>query len=157
MVLFITIAFSFAPSAFAQSYPVDRARYPAHFLMTMGLAAEGGVLAILTSKIHLPLKSAYLIPGTGLVLCLLAFYPVRAAYNLYSIAEPEYHSWAAAWDSRQGQIFTEKAQGIKDLVVPHLPGIGYVKELDSSPNYWVNKCAEKFYGIESLKAIRFDP
>jgi Family of unknown function (DUF6056) len=157
VVLFITIAFSFAPSAFAQSYPVDRARYPAHFLMTMSLAVEGGVLAILTGKIHLPLKLAYIIPGAGLVLCLLALYPVRAAYNLFSVAEPEYQSWAVAWDVRQGQIFAEKAQGIKDLVVPHLPGIGYVKELDSSPNYWVNKCAEKFYGIESLKAIRFDP
>jgi len=157
VVLFITIAFSFAPSAFAQSYPVDRARYPAHFLLTLSLAAEGGVLALLTSKIRWPLKPAYLIPGAGLVLCLLALYPVRAAYNLFSVAKPEYQSWAVAWDVRQGQIFTEKAQGIKDLVVPHLPGIGYVKELDASPNYWVNKCAEKFYGIESLKAIRFGP
>jgi hypothetical protein len=123
----------------------------------LSLAVEGGVLALLTSKIHLPFKLVYLIPGVALILCLLALYPVRAAYNLFSVAEPEYQSWAVAWDVRQGQIFTEKAQGIKDLVVPHLPGIGYVKELDASPNYWVNKCAEKFYGIESLKAIRFGP
>jgi hypothetical protein len=157
VILFITIAFSFAPSAFAQSYPVDRARFPAHFLMAMSLAAEGAVLAILTSKIRFPFRSAVLIPIAGLILCLLALYPVRAVYNLYASAEPEYRSWAVAWDVRQGQIFAEKAKGIKDLVVPRLPGIGYVKELDYRPNYWVNRCAEKFYGIQSIKAIRFDP
>jgi hypothetical protein len=157
VILFITIAFSFAPSAFAQSYPVDRARFPAHFLMTLSLAAEGGVLAILINKIRSPSKSAYLVPVIGLILCLLALYPVRAVYNLYTSAEPEYRSWAVAWDVREGQIFAEKAKGIKDLVVPRLPGIGYVKELDYRPNYWVNRCAEKFYGIQSIKAIRFDP
>ena len=157
VILFITIAFSFATSAFAQSYPVDRARFPAHFLMSLSLAAEGVVLAILTSKIRFPFRSAVLIPVAGLILCLLALYPVRAVYNLYASAEPEYRNWAVAWDVREGQIFAEKAKGIKDLVVPHLPGIGYVKELDYRPNYWVNRCAEKFYGIQSIKAIRFDP
>jgi hypothetical protein len=157
VILFIAIAFSFAPSAFAQSYPVDRARFPAHFLMTLSLAAEGGVLAILASQIHSPVKSACIIPVAGLVLCLLALYPLRAVYNLYTLAEPEYRSWAVAWDARQEQIFAEKTNGMEDLVVPHLPGIGYVKELDSRPNYWVNRCAGMFYGIQSIKAIRFDP
>ena len=157
VILFITIAFSFAPSAYAESYPVDRARFPAHLLMILSLAAEGGMLAMLASRIHLPLKSAYGIPVAGLILCLLALYPARAAYNLFSNTEPEYRSWAAAWDVRQELILKNKSYGLTDLVVPHLPGIGYVKELDSRPDYWVNRCAEKFYGIRSLQAIRFGP
>jgi hypothetical protein len=157
VILFITIAFSFAPSAFAQSYPVDRARFPAHFLMTLALAAEGGILAMITSRVHFPFRSVYTQFAAGLVLCLLALYPIRAAYNLYSAVEPEYRGWASAWDARQGMIFAEKAGGLQELVVPRLPGIGYVKELDYRPNYWVNRCAEKFYGIQSIKAIRFDP
>lgn len=157
VILFVTIAFSFAPSAFAQSYPVDRARFPAHFLMVLALTVEGGVLALLASQIRLPFNTAYLKPVAGLSLCLLALYPLRAVYKLYSVAGPEYRSWAVAWDSRQGKIFADKANGLLVQVVPRLPGMGYVKELDQSPDYWVNRCAEKFYGIQSIKAIRFDP
>jgi hypothetical protein len=155
--LFIAVAFSFAPSAYAQSFPVDRARFPADFLMTLGLSAEGWVLGTLTSRIRLPFKSAYLASVTILVLCLLALYPLRAAYNVYSSVEPEYHQWTAAWDARQEQIFVEKAQGQMDIVVPQLPGIGYVKELDTRPNFWVNRCAAVFYGIHSLAAPQVDP
>jgi hypothetical protein len=157
VILFIAVAFSFAPSAFAESYPVDRARFPAVFLMTLSLAAEGGVLAILASRFRLPFKSAFIYPAAALGLCLLAIYPIHAVYNLYIVAEPEYRSWAVAWDARQEKMLTDKTGGIQVQVVPRLPGIGYIKELDSSPDYWVNRCAEKFYGIQSIKAIRFDP
>jgi hypothetical protein len=155
--LFIAIAFSFAPSAYAQSFPVDRARFPAIFLMTLSLGAEGVVLGILASRIHLPFKSSFLEPGIILLLGLLAFYPLRAAYNTYSIAEPEYQHWTTAWDARQVQIFAEKSQGQVDIVVQQLPGIGYVKELDTRPNFWVNRCAAVFYGVHSLSAPPYGP
>jgi len=155
--LFIAIAFSFAPSAYAQSFPVDRARFPAVFLMTLSLGAEGVVLGILASRIHLPFKSAYLESGVILLLGLLAFYPLRAAYNTYSIAEPEYQHWTTAWDARQVQIFAEKSEGQVDIVIQQLPGIGYVKELDTRPNFWVNRCAAVFYGVHSLSAPPYGP
>jgi hypothetical protein len=155
--VFIAIAFSFAPSAYAQSFPVERARFPAVFLLTLSLGMEGMVLGILASRIRVPIKSVYLESVAILVLCLLAIYPLRAAYNIYSAAEPEYHNWSAAWDARQGLIFTEKAQGLQDIVIRQLPGIGYVKELDTRPHFWINRCAAVIYGVHSIAAPQYDP
>jgi hypothetical protein len=155
--LFIAIAFSFAPSAYAQSYPVDRARFPAIFLMSFSLCAEGGIMGILAGQTNVPLKLVYMETLGLLVLYLLPIYPLRAAFNIYNTAWPEYHYWSTAWDAREVQIFAEKSQGQVDIVVQQLPGIGYVKELDTRPNFWVNRCAAVFYGVRSLSAPPYGP
>lgn len=155
--LLIVIAFSFAPSAYAQSFPVDRARFPAIFLLTLSLGMEGAVLGLLASRVNLPLKPGYIDALCLLLLCVLAIYPIRAAYNVYSHAEPEYHQWSSTWDARQEQIFAKKAAGEQDIVIQQLPSIGYVKELDTRPNYWVNHCAAEFYGVRSLAAPQYGP
>jgi len=152
--VFILIMFSFAPSTYAQSYPEERVRFPARFLMTLTLMTDGGLLGILTSQIQLFGKTRYVSIAAMIALGLLAFYPLRAALTVYAKA-PEYSQRADAWDARQQQILSEKAQGQQDIIVPQLPGIAQVKELDTSPTYWVNVCAATFYGVHSISAPQY--
>ncbi len=156
VIVFIVTVFSFAPSAYAQSYPEERVRFPARFLMTLALMAEGGFLGILASRIQLFRKAGYANTAAIIALGLLVLYPLRVAFTVYANV-PEYSQRATAWDARQRQILSEKALGKQDIVVPQLPGIAYLKELDTSPNYWVNRCAATFYGVDSISAPQYTP
>ncbi|NOY97735.1 MAG: hypothetical protein GXP40_00820, partial [Chloroflexi bacterium] len=82
LVMYALIAASFAPSAYGQSYPVERARFPARFVMTGALALEGALLAILVSQTRLTARfSAALV--ASVLLGLSALYPLRAAWQAY--------------------------------------------------------------------------
>jgi len=86
------------------------------------------------------------------LLTISAFYPLRAGWNTLQSDFPMYSKWSSDWDTRQQEIFSQKALGKQDIVVPQLPGIAQVKELDTSPNLWVNHCAATFYGVNSISA-----
>jgi len=151
--VFIAIGFSFAPSAFAQSYPVERARFAAQFIMTLGLAFEGGLLGILASRIHLPANTTSFVRSTVIILLgLLLLYPLNASMRLYPPIL-RYQQWSVLWDQRDAQIRSLAAQGQTDLMIPQLDGIDGVKELEIYSKYWVNSCASEYYGVNSIRAI----
>ncbi len=143
----LTVA-TFAPSAYGQSYPVERVRFPTHVLLTMSLLLEGGLLGWLASRWSLPRWTMAL---PLVVLVLASFYPlwvVRRSADMVG----EYSARAARWDTRDAQIREMAAQGERKLVVPQLAGIEHVKELDTDPEMWVNRCAARYYGVRSISA-----
>ena len=66
---------------------------------------------------------------------------------------PEYSIRAQAWDRRDAHITELREYGQDDLTVPQFDGIYDVKELDSLPTYWVNRCAAAYYEVNSIRAI----
>jgi hypothetical protein len=50
-------------------------------------------------------------------------------------------------------IYAMKAEGQTDLVIPGLDGYEGTKELDVRPFFWVNQCAARIYGVDSISAI----
>jgi hypothetical protein len=147
----IAIAVNFAPSAYAQSYPSARVRFPSLFLLTLALIAEGGLSGYLLSQIKPP-PANMLFRGLAFSILILMFlYPVRSATKLYDQA-PEYRAEAAAWDARDEHIRQAVAQGATDLVVVQLDTIGGVQEYKGDKDFWVNSCAANFYGLRSLRA-----
>jgi len=157
LLLYVLIAASFAPSVYGQSYPVARARFAGYFLEMAALMFEGALLGTLGSQWIRRLNSR----RVGLVFAFLllgisAFYPLRAAWLTYR-QSAEYREWAEAWDARDAMIRAAAGAGQTDLVVPGLSGVGYVKELDTRPGRWVNRCAAQYYGVNSISAVRFGP
>ncbi len=151
LLMIIVIGCSFAPSVFAQSYPVARARFAAHFVLAFSLAWEGSLLGMLASRIQLPNRVSF---ARGLLLVLLGMasvYPLRAAANLYT-ALSDFRAWSAAWDARDAYIRQAVAEGVTDLVVVQLDTIGGVQEYKHDANHWVNKCAAEYYGLRTLRA-----
>jgi len=156
VLMYLLIAASFAPSVYGQSYPVERARFAGRLVMTAALMLEGACLGLLAAQ----WKTAWQMRAASLALaCLLisAIYPLRIAWNTLGQDLPAYFEWSSNWDARQARILAEQAEGKADVVVPQLPGIEHVKELDTSPKYWANRCAAEFYGLHSISAPPFGP
>lgn len=147
----MAIVVGFAPSAYAQSYPSARVRFPALFLLTFALIAEGGLSGYLLSQIKSPsFPTLFRALVFGFVI-LTFLYPVRSAVKLYSQA-PGYRAHAAAWDARDKYIRQAVAEGATDLVVVQLDTIGGVQEYKDRDLFWVNRCAAEFYGLDTLRA-----
>lgn len=146
----IAIAFSFAPSAYARSFPSAHVRFPALFLLTFALMAEGGLTGYLLSQIKMPVPTFLRRLVIGFLI-LTFLYPIRAALKLYGQV-PEYRAHAAAWDTRDEYIRQAVAEGATDLVVVQLDTIGGVPEYKEKEHFWVNRCAAEFYGLRSLRA-----
>jgi len=151
LLLIIVIGFSFAPSAFVRSFPVARARFASIALLTLCLALEGGLLGILAGRLRSAAGNMYIKGGVLALLAVLVLYPLRAAPRVYA-ATPEYRYFAQAWDARNASIRQAIAEGATDLVVVQLDSIGGVGEYKGSERGWINRCASRFYGLNTLRA-----
>lgn len=151
LLMIIVIGFSFAPSAFVRSFPVARARFASVIVLTICLALEGGMLGLLVSRIRF-LAGNLLVRGAAIALLgILIVYPLRAIPGIYS-AMWEYRTFAAAWDERDASIRQAMAGGATDLVVVQLDSIGGVGEYKGNERDWINRCAARFYGLNTLRA-----
>lgn len=141
------IAFSFAPSAYAQSYPVERARFPAVYTLAWGLGWMGFIGGTL-ARPHLRRWSR---PGLrGVFVGLFIVYLFRAGLSIAPRVE-EYSHRALAWDRRQALLLQQRAQGVQEIVLTPLNSVYGIKELDVNPRHWVNRCAARFYDVQSIR------
>ena len=156
LIQYLLIAASFAPSAYGQSYPAERARFLGRLVMTVALMLEGGLLGILFTQYN-PLSSRHrlFIPLTSIVLLVLAFYPLRAGLAL-SVVVPDYRQWSSSWDVREAKIYKAIATGEQDLVVKLLPSRDGVKEIDGDVRHWVNRCVAEYYEINTIRSVPMD-
>lgn len=153
VVQFILIAASFAPSAYGQSYPAERARFLGRLIMTTALLLGGALLGALCAglaAVTFRRQAVFLLSSFAFLV--LAFYPFRAGMSL--VAEiPEYRQWASPWDLRETEIYRSIAMGERDLVVRLLPTKEGIKEIDGDARHWVNQCVADYYGVNSVRSI----
>ncbi len=145
-VVYVLIAASFAPSAYGQSYPVARARFPAQVMVMLTLVAEGYWLGVLVSRRRLPAWTRWV---AGMALLLLAMYPLWISRNTLKIV-PMYQEYAAQWDARHAQIRQQAAAGQQTIAVQALPALGGIDDLRMNPRHWTNFCAAIYYGVDSI-------
>jgi hypothetical protein len=148
----LTVA-AFAPSAYGQSFPVDRVRFPAHFLLAASLLLEGGLLGLLAARSSLPRWTTALATFALLVAALYPLWMIRNNYKLI----PQYQHRAAQWDKRDARIRELAAAGEENIVVWGLPGMPGVNELGARPGHWINYCAAIYYGVDSISASQEIP
>ena len=152
-ILILLIAAGFSTSAYGQSYPVARARFFAHYLLTITLVFEGVLFGMWLSQVKWKFFGiAYFEYIAMLMLLILAIYPFRAGLQVIQDV-PEYRKRAGKWDTRETLISTLIGQGETDLMIYQLDGVDGVKELDTFANHWVNLCAANYYEVNSIRAI----
>jgi heme exporter protein D len=157
LVLALLIAAGFSPSAYGQSFPVDRARFFANYLLSATLMLEGAFLGVWLSQIKWPVfHSIYALGATVLVLLVLAVYPLRAGLQVLQNV-PAYRARALLWDKRDAIIRAQVVQGETDLVIIQFDGVDGTKELDVSAAHWANGCAAQYYDVKSIRAIPIPP
>jgi hypothetical protein len=148
----LTVA-AFAPSAYGQSFPVDRVRFPAHALLAASLLTEGGLLGLLASRLPLPRWTTTL---AVIALLVTALYPLWTIRNNYKMV-PQYQRHAARWDQRDASIRELAASGETNIVTWGLPGIANVNDLGPRPGHWINYCAAIVYGVDTISASQESP
>lgn len=149
ILLYGLIFAAFAPSSYGQSYPLERVRFPAHYLLILALIAFGICVGYVLSFIKLPSFTRYLVMVPAFVALLYPFWMMRQPLSTYE----ERRLFALRWDEREQMIYDLKSNGEQDLVIPGLDGYEGTKELDVRPYFWVNMCAAQVYDVHSISAI----
>ncbi len=150
LIMYLLIVASFSPSVLGQGYPVERVRFYARLIMTLGLMFDGALLGMLFSqKLTHPVLQWMML---GMFFATAVIYPLRSVVTAYHEL-PAYRARAKDWDTRDALIRDEKAQGQTKLIVIQYDGVYSTKELDTFPTHWVNKCAAKYYGVKSISAF----
>lgn len=145
---YILVIASFAPSAYGQSFPAERVRFPAHALFVISLLLEGALIGLFAARINFP---RWITALSILAMFVAALYPLWITRNNLPLV-PQYQHRAQQWDERDARIRELAASGEKDIVVWQLPGVENVKDLDARPVHWVNYCAAVYYGVDSIAA-----
>lgn len=150
---YLLIVASFAPSAYGQSFPAERVRFPAHVLLFMSLLLEGALAGLFAARIHFPRWGAAL---AVLALFVAALYPLWMIRNNYGMI-PQYQSRAAQWDARDASIRELAASGEREIVTWGLPTPVGVNDIGGNPAHWINYCAAIYYGVDAISASQESP
>ncbi|MBI5951673.1 MAG: hypothetical protein HY865_08445 [Chloroflexi bacterium] len=145
---YLLIVASFLPSVYGQSFPVERARFTGQLCLVAGLMIESALLGSLAAQFRsrIPFKLV-----ASLLLMLSSLYLLRAVW-LTVTDVPIYRQRAEWWDMREEMIHQAIEQGQTDLIVQQFDGVDGVKEMDVNDKHWVNRCAAKYYGVDSIRA-----
>jgi hypothetical protein len=156
---FFLVICSMAPSAYAQSsYPELRALITARFVLVIGIAMIGiwvtralwAVFGNARSR-----KSLLLIVMVVTIL-FVSLSPILSAKDNFA-ETTRYRRWAQQWDLRDQVIRDSEEHGGKDIEVEQLRTIiPRVGDLSPNPDHWYNNCAEMYYGMSSIRAVKPD-
>jgi len=150
---YLLIVASFLPSVYGQSFPVERARFTGQLSLVVGLMIEAVLLGSLSAQYRTRLaETLNLKLVSAILLAIAALYPLRAA-SIALADIPAYRERATMWDAREAQIYLLREQGQTDIMVNQFDGVEGVKEMDVNANHWVNRCAAKYYGLDSIRAV----
>lgn len=148
---YLLIFVTFAPSAYGQSYPVERVRFAGHFILTCSLISLSIYSGYFLSSLKISNQKF-----SNTIALLLAF--IALLYPFWMIRQPlqtyEFRRlWAKRWDERQTMIYTAIQNGETDIFIPALDGYNGTKELDAFPTFWANQCAAQYYRVKSITAF----
>ncbi len=147
----------FAPAIYAMGLPLpERAHVIPQFILICSLVGVGFILGILVKQVAIinQFSSTFLfaLVSLAVILGVLWLGPVRTIQNKLDLAVRT-RVIAAIRDQRDAQIRQAQSEGITDLTLPSLPNSGaFQDDISSDPTYWINRCAARYYGLQSIAA-----
>jgi hypothetical protein len=142
------------PSLYSKlTYPGERALFPAQFTLSVCLFIIGWKIAELLASFKPNVFSyRFSIVFQGLLGLALCAYIAHVGPRVYDKL-PAFQGRAQAWDLRQALILNEKAAGTVNVIAPEFDSVYGVTELHPEATNWVNKCAAKYYGVQTISTI----
>jgi hypothetical protein len=152
MIAIVLVMACVAPSAYGTSAPPPpRALIIPGFVMTVAAMCWGyawGMLLRLRSSVEPAVpRSGHLI---ALALVVIACWSAVTVTAKTVHEGRALHAWAARWDEMDAQLRRARARGERDVVVPTVESVGGVVSFSSDPADWVNNCAARYYGLNSV-------
>jgi len=140
-----------APTAYGMmAYPEQRVLMLAQFILICGISMEGVVFGLFFQKflyIYQPIRMV-----TLFLILFLFMYPL-STLDVRQSELRDYLNRAALWDKRNAEINDQIDMGKNNLSVPALDSFSEIAELRDDAGYWVNQCAARYYGVESISAM----
>jgi hypothetical protein len=130
----------------APAYPDLRLYAQSHMAVIAGLLLAGLVAGALLAR-WFSTRHAL-----TLILLLYLVQPVLMATRIYDQL-PVLQKRAQLWDWREAQIMAQRKSGTMDIVVPALDSLASIFELSDRPSFWVNNCAQRYYKVNSIRAM----
>jgi hypothetical protein len=148
---FVLVYSCFVPAAyaFAGSPPGRHLIIPA-FILSGAVALEGMIIGQLVTDDHRKnMQSIFGLLGVA-TLALLLVASSQAMYGQLRLL-PSFARYASAWDSNEELIRSALNEGADRVTIAAMPGpwwnVDY-RDLGPDPDFWVNQCASRYYGIE---------
>jgi len=156
LVAYILIASLVAPSVYvygAYGYPEPRALFPAGFVLTFALMAEGSLLGWLAGRAVLACSGLQV--SSGMIAASAVLIVITSLYPLWFLQKevqtlPRAQGYARHWDERDIYLVEQRQQGNLDVVLHGIQPPGGLIELRQDPNFWVNQCVADFYNLNSI-------
>ncbi len=154
IIVFLLSVSTVLPSVYVTgSYPGDRALFPARFTLFLGMFVIGWLIALAFFAMWKNISNTFSVKIFLFIMgVLLLAYTVRANFKVTNNLD-KFQARAQAWDIRQQIILDAKAAGDYDITVPQFDSMYGITELKPDPNNWVNICAAKYYGVNSITAV----
>ncbi len=151
----LLVVSTFAPSVYAQSaYPEPRALFPATYILVFGVFAVIFLAGFATTlpaagKTRVWKRSYDTVITIGLILACI--YPLRAGGSL-NRDFLQARAFANAWDERNRVVQTYRVSGKPLLELKAINSQHGISELQTDPDFWVNQCFARYYGLENVTA-----
>jgi hypothetical protein len=146
----LLIAASQIPAIYIEKGPpAAKALISARFTLLFALAAISWLAG---NWLAGRLKVNYRYALTLLILVPL-LYTIRPITSTYAEL-PRYVERAKVWDARDQSIRTAKEQGVLQIDVKGIDSkyMGQTLDFKEKPTFWVNSCAETYYGMQEIRA-----
>ena len=154
--IYLLITAACAPTVFGMTaYPEPRTLFVARFIMTVGTIFLGGFIGIIGNRM---MNRSAIVRFFSIIFLILSWiYPLRVAIQIWQQIPTE-RARAVEWDNRREEIAQKINLGAVDLEIPKLESnVQGLSELDEDPQFWVNKCAANYYGVNTIRAVTKKP
>jgi hypothetical protein len=142
-------AVCFVPAAYATSLrPPERALAVPWFTLVALLAAWSFTAGLLLGRSATPIARAARLLVTAGALVLVAAPLSGALATLAGV--PAMRAYAATWDAADARLRAARADGQLRVVAPRVRHPGGLRDLAREPDFWLNVCVARYYGLESV-------
>jgi len=149
IVTFVLVMACMAPSAYGTSSPPPpRALVIPGFVMVLLAACWGYAIGCLIHE-----KDSAFVRACGVALAAVAIWAASAATIETVRHGRALRAWAARWDDTDRRVRLAREQGERSAVVPAVESVGGVGSIGPDPTDWVNACAARYYGVETITGV----
>lgn len=150
---YLLLVCNMAPTIWAMSaYPDQRGLLPGTFVLCLFFFSAGVWFGSAGSSLAQNFISPHIKAATSfLLLFVLSGYLLHFIPSTYGLIDA-YRARAMDWDARNEQIIASRSAGQSHIVVAGIDSIAQIFELQPNEDHWVNRCAARYYQVESIKS-----
>jgi len=156
IVAVILVMACMAPSAYGTSSPPPpRALVIPGFVMASLAACWGYTIGCWMRRVRK--HHGWVVSTCGVALAAIAIW-AASRETIETIHQGRaLHAWAARWDDTDRRLRLARAHGERTVIVPAVESVGGVGSIGRDPTDWVNACAARYYGVETITGVEARP